>query len=680
MPKVDAGGSDNTGHAALPGGNTLLLSPSEAGFRKDQGIDGLQCGECVFYENGTCRKVDVTPDYDDVCDQFEPMPAGRLSAGSPGVGTRIERSSDVPDIAQATANLEFLITRVAQDKKSGKKKWYARASGVERDLYQERMSVELFEDFIERADRNDEVPSPFSSKAWHGGLPYIGVAHYLDLDGYGIVGPTEALWIDGSMLKARGSFDEKNPLALASYDAIKRDIEQEVAPDKRVRISIAFLDWLHDHEGHGTFERKSLADQCPMCRDGTGDKLYRKGQLVHLALTRRPAYPPSEIQLEERSMPTSARKDDAASIVGGELADELERRAGGLQERSVASGVMVIKDESDNNGAQVEGEPDFEAEGDAIPVDPVLGGALTLKEAENFLESSVEKGVSLIDPWDVFGGVLANIAPEKAAELQTASRDMQTRVDIMAVRALTKIANDGFTLRAGAPPWLKKKEGAEDDEAAEGQSTGTADTQEGQQTEGEAEQQPSEDGEEDQGMASGTAEARVEGEVTVTEGEKPTFKSANHALDEALLALRTAFDEAVDTPVDATARLQMIQPEFIELGEAIKARMAEASKPPDEPTSAGSGLTEDRVAEIVARVVAPLLAEHEARKASQADRARVERRAPASPARRAITAAPLVKRADAVLVGASAAPESEQSGTPKLRKIVERSVGMRRYE
>lgn len=198
------------------------------------------------------------------------------------------------------ANKLLLITKVAEDKQTGVRRWFARASGIERDLYNERMSVVLFNDFINRVESRDEVPEPFSSKAWNGGLPYLGIAHYLDMGGLGIIGDTEQLYIDGDLLKARGTFKE-TPMALEAYKSIYDDIANNVPLEQRVRISIAFIDWAHNHEGKGggEFKRRTLSDRCDLCADGRGEKVYLAGQLVHLALTRIPAYTTATIELQE---------------------------------------------------------------------------------------------------------------------------------------------------------------------------------------------------------------------------------------------------------------------------------------------------------------------------------------------------------------------------------------------
>lgn len=298
----------SSGSQATLGETTRKYDPTEVNFRRLQGVPNFRCGDCAFYENGTCRIVAVSDiDPNDICDRFEALTLGNLpsfeasrprQAGTPVTERAMMIQGPLRRVIPAFALTEMFITRVSEDRQTGVKHWFSSASGLERDLYDERMSVDLFRDFIKRAESRDEVPAPFSSKAWNGGLPYLGVAHYLDLDGAGIVGPTEQVYVDGNVFKARGSFND-SPIGTASYTAIKNDIEKNVPSDQRTRVSIAFIDWLHDHEGHGSFERKSMIERCAMCEKGLGEKIYRAGHLVHLALTRRPAYPKAEIGLEE---------------------------------------------------------------------------------------------------------------------------------------------------------------------------------------------------------------------------------------------------------------------------------------------------------------------------------------------------------------------------------------------
>jgi hypothetical protein len=303
-------------------GKRQKLTVEEAGFRQGQGLASFRCGECFFYEQGKCRIVKANPSYGDVCNNFEPdRKGGMTSTQSPQALVRRSTIDHGGEKKKSMANLEdgviavgplrklvpvvranklLLITKVAEDKQTGIRRWFARASGIERDLFNERMSVVLFNDFINRVENRDEVPEPFSSKAWNGGLPYLGIAHYLDMSGLGIVGTTEQLYIDGDLLKARGQF-KNSPVALAAYESIKADIEKNTPLEQRVRISIAFIDWAHDHEGKGggNFKRRTLLDRCELCADGRGEKVYLAGQLVHLALTRIPAYTTATIELQE---------------------------------------------------------------------------------------------------------------------------------------------------------------------------------------------------------------------------------------------------------------------------------------------------------------------------------------------------------------------------------------------
>ena len=316
MADTQAGGPA-TGAGQATVGGSRKLEQSEAGFRKDHGISNLRCGDCAFFTEGACQIMEGSIGNNDICDQFEPDTRGNVPAD---MATEERRT-------QPLSTLEMWITRVSYNKTTGVRRWYATSSGVKKDLYNEQMSTELFDDFVCRIKADERAPAPFISEAWQGGLPYLGVAHYLDLNGFGIVGPTEAVWRDGEVLKMKGTFYD-TPLADAAFDAIQKDRLEKRTDGERVRVSIAFVDWAHNHGVKRSFERKPLADECMLCQAGVADKVYTAGHLVHQALTRRPAYMETEISvsLEERAMSKSKRQDDATSIVGEELADELENR------------------------------------------------------------------------------------------------------------------------------------------------------------------------------------------------------------------------------------------------------------------------------------------------------------------------------------------------------------------
>lgn len=228
------------------------------------------------------------------------------------------------------------IERASLDKATQERRWRAVASDIDSDSYGDSMSLQLFSDFIQRIDAKERVPEEFRSEFWSGGLPYLSVSHYLDLNGDAVPGPTDAVFVDGRYLKAKGRFNN-NPLGNACFDSVCKDLydEKSKTREDKVRISIAFLDWAHKHKSNGyEFERKSLEDACPECfrefidhiSNGTEikGKEFLKGHLIHLALTRVPVNKRTSMEVD-RSMTT--RKEDAASIIGEDLADEIDEKA-----------------------------------------------------------------------------------------------------------------------------------------------------------------------------------------------------------------------------------------------------------------------------------------------------------------------------------------------------------------
>lgn len=245
------------------------------------------------------------------------------------------------------------IERASFDKATQERRWRAVASDTDEDSFGDSMSLALFNDFLGRIERGDLVPEDFRSDFWSGGVPYLSVSHYLDLNGKAVPGPTDAVYVDGRCLKAKGRFSD-TPLGRACFDAVCRDLydEKSKAREDKVRISIAFLDWAHKHKSNGfTFERKSLEDTCPECMrefldhitNGTEilGKEFLKGHLIHLALTRVPVNKRTSMEVD-RSMTT--RKEDAASIIGEELADEIDETDKALVGKSEA---LIIKAEDE---------------------------------------------------------------------------------------------------------------------------------------------------------------------------------------------------------------------------------------------------------------------------------------------------------------------------------------------
>jgi hypothetical protein len=240
-----------------------------------------------------------------------------------------------------------LIIKASQDTETNTMRWKMSASDVGEDSYNDNMSIELYQDFIRRIDSSELAPEQFRSSFWKGGMPYLSISHYPDLEGKAVLGMPEATYIDGdcnkACFKSKGTFND-TPIGRAAFEAVKDNPNRP--EDKKVRVSIGFLDWSHVHKSNNyKFIREDVEDICPEClkemmKGKSAGKIYLAGQLVHLALTRVPANKRTEMEVD-KSMTT--RKEDAESIIGEELAEDIDKEAK-LVGKSEA---LVIKAEDD---------------------------------------------------------------------------------------------------------------------------------------------------------------------------------------------------------------------------------------------------------------------------------------------------------------------------------------------
>lgn len=252
------------------------------------------------------------------------------------INNHYHKNKDGKWVANKSEIVEFslAITKASFDPKTQERRFVATASDTDQDSYGEAMSLELFNDFIDRAKKKERPPEHFCSVFWAGGMPYLSVAHYFDLDGKGAVGEVSDIYIDGKQLKAKGKF-LNTPLGIAAYEAVKKSINQKADAiddtQKKIRISIAFLDYGHQHGTNPPYFRKNGTNvRCPYCAKGENDVKYLRGHLIHLALTRVPVNTRTDIiggEVERSMGSIQTRKDDAASIVGEELAEELEKES-----------------------------------------------------------------------------------------------------------------------------------------------------------------------------------------------------------------------------------------------------------------------------------------------------------------------------------------------------------------
>lgn len=330
--------------------------------------------------------------------------------------------------------MSMYITKAVQVGKA--MKWAAVNSDTDPDLYAERMSLELYQSFIENIKNRTPVPEKFksmvASEYWQGGMPYLSISHYPDLNGQAVPGEPQEVYVDGNKLKAKGVLFD-SPLGHSVFRSLKDD--KLKSPDERIRISIGFIDLSHRHGNGKPFTRESLFDLCPDCLQGVGDKVYLKGYLVHLALTRVPVNQRTEmVVLEEKSdMGKKTRKEDAASIVGEVLAEEIETKAKFTTQRSDVL-IEMSDAEKPSDDVQTVSDPPVEEKSDTgvKSEEPVVekfeddqmeavaneapsymenmpyGGATSMSDAEKYVEAKNEM-LFVMDAWSVFSNVAWNI-------------------------------------------------------------------------------------------------------------------------------------------------------------------------------------------------------------------------------------------------------------------------------
>lgn len=301
------------------------------------------------------------------------------------------------------------ITKATYDTTTGVRRFYAVCSDNQPDSFDESMTLGLFQDFIDRATRKETPPARYRSNFWSGGLPYLSVSHYFDLEGKGSAGMATSLYVDGGKLKAKGEFAD-TPLGIAAYEAVRKSIKDTADnPDdqqKKIRISIAFLDYAHQHGDNPPYIRTLSGTfvPCPYCEKGVNDVHYLQGLLIHLALTRVPVNTRTDIIGEEvdKSMAKiTTRKEDAASIVGDELASELETESNLVGKSEVdTESMVVVKSEEDEpvieETAEVIETPVAEtAEVVDVPAEPTLESLLS---AVAELRSMIEKAKKEDEP------------------------------------------------------------------------------------------------------------------------------------------------------------------------------------------------------------------------------------------------------------------------------------------
>lgn len=379
------------------------------------------------------------------------------------------------------------ITKSSIDN-NGTMRWSAVNSDTDYDSYQERMSLDLYKDFFAyiKGDKvlSQEFKSLVYSDYWQGGMPYLSISHYPDLNGKAVPGKPVELFIDGNSLKAKGILFN-SPLGHSVYRSLKEDKNKQ--PDEKIRISIGFLDLAHRHGNGDVWVRESAYSICPECLQGIGDKVYVQGCLVHLALTRVPVNKRTEMVLEEKADMTKkkTRKDDAASIVGTDEADKIEMAQKASQQRS---DVLIEMSDSETENPVSDAEPNAD-EGATEETEEVVaevseavtpetpevvaetvaevaksedemaehlpyGGATSMKDAENHVAAK-EEMIHLMDMWSVFSNVIWNIVDRpdvtnKRAAMSKAVDEFKSMLTAKAMVAFSITEKSGVVLETSS--------------------------------------------------------------------------------------------------------------------------------------------------------------------------------------------------------------------------------------
>ena len=288
-------------------------------------------------------------------------------------------------IPETTVEFSFYINKAFVDNDSQQMRWCAVNSDTGEDSYGDEMSLELYEDFLSRIAAKELPPERHRSDYWSGGMPYLSVAHYLDLNGDGVPGTVDEIYIDGTKLKSRGTFNDTE-LGRAAYAAVRENF-QERSENPKTRISIAFLDWMHQHRSNGyVFIRESLDDICPEClkeliEEKSEGKIFKRGHLIHLALTKS-AVNKRTIILQERSMTTQL--EDAASIIGEENAEKLEALKAEMKSEATE---LVVK--ADAEDAEKEEEEVSDAEEKSETVEEVVELSDVKEQPKHILDGAM---------------------------------------------------------------------------------------------------------------------------------------------------------------------------------------------------------------------------------------------------------------------------------------------------
>ncbi|MHA1935778.1 MAG: hypothetical protein ACW97A_10885 [Candidatus Thorarchaeota archaeon] len=199
-------------------------------------------------------------------------------------------------------NIDFVITKAAVGA-DGVKRWAATVSKFAIDEHGDEVTTEFFEHSIDQIGKGNHP------------MPALVVSHLDDSRPEAILEPvptvfragtTTDMYIEGDKPKAKGTFED-TPLGNALFEAVKGDLKANLPHEERVRISMA---WRPEKNG----VEKADVDH----------NRHLRGVIRHFSSTRVPVVKETDIMTyKSESDRRLSKYEDAVSIVGEELADEL---------------------------------------------------------------------------------------------------------------------------------------------------------------------------------------------------------------------------------------------------------------------------------------------------------------------------------------------------------------------
>lgn len=211
---------------------------------------------------------------------------------------------------------DMYFTKASLDPETGEMRWSATVSKFEEDDQGDEVTPEFYKNAIAVIDRGVR-PSPVLC------VSHVDKGRPSD---EWVAGDTESMYIDGELPKAKGTF-RPTEIGKATFDAVQNDIKNSVPVEERVRISMGFYD-------EGSIPKSN----------GKGRK-FLDGWVKHFAATRVPVVKETDITVEKSEGSVTTIKEDAASIIGEELAEKLLAQ-GDREDKG-----LIVKQEGDGDRA-----------------------------------------------------------------------------------------------------------------------------------------------------------------------------------------------------------------------------------------------------------------------------------------------------------------------------------------